>query len=152
MKWKRYASLGGCIIAAACLLVAGPVHSAATEAETAERDARAAMDAFMKAFNAGDNDALQAVMNYPHVFVGANGGIRVIDDRLDMDFDRLRNDEGWHHSTMDSADAFLVKEDKVHFNIVFSRHKADGTTYQTTPGLWIMTKQDGNWGLSVRSY
>jgi hypothetical protein len=140
------------MLAAACLFAGSPVVDAANVTEQAERDARAAMDAFMKAFNAGDNDALQEFMNYPHAFVGANGSIRVIEDRFDMDFDRLREDEGWHHSTLDSAEAFLIKADKVHFTIVFSRHKADGTSYQTTSGLWIMTKQDGRWGLTLRSY
>jgi len=146
-KW----AIGGSAVAVACLVGIRTAESAA-DAEQAERDARAAIDTFMTAFNAADNDALQAVMNYPHVFVGANGEMRVTEDRLDTDFDRLRDSEGWHHSTMDSAEAVLVKEDKVHFIITFSRHKADGTTYQTTSGLWIMTKQDGDWGLSLRSY
>ncbi len=118
----------------------------------AEKDARQALDDFFVAFNAADNDALQDYSNYPHAFVGSEGSIRIIEDRWEANFDTMREREGWHHSTLDSARAFIVKEDKVHFEIVFSRHKADGATYRTVPGLWIMTKQDGNWGLSLRSY
>ena len=122
------------------------------ELAQAEKDARQALDDFFVAFNAADNDALQNYSNYPHAFVGSNGDIRIIEDRWEANFDAMREREGWHHSTLDSARAFILKEDKVHFEIVFSRHKADGTTYRTVPGLWIMTKQNGKWGLSLRSY
>ena len=118
----------------------------------AESAAREALDGFYRAFNAADNDALQDYCNYPHAFVGRNGSVRVIEDRWEMNFDAMREREAWAESTLDSARAFLVKEDKVHFEIVFSRHKADGSVYRTVPGLWIMTRQDGKWGLTLRSY
>ena len=153
MNRKRSFALFGCVVAACCYVAFSQESDSDSAAiEQAEDDARAALEGFFVAFNAGDNDALQEYMNYPHVFVGSNGSIRLIEDRLDTDFDRMRKNEGWHHSTLDFAQAFLVKEDKVHFNIVFSRHRADNTTYRTVPGLWIMTKQDGQWGLSLRSY
>ena len=120
--------------------------------EQAERQARAALEGFFVAFSRADNDALQEYCNYPHAFMGAAGSIRVIDDRWEMDFEALREREDWHSSRLDSARAFLVKEDKVHYEIVFSRLRADGTVYRTVPGLWVMTKQDGKWGLSLRSY
>ncbi len=118
----------------------------------AEKDARQALADFFVAFNAADNDALQNYSNYPHAFVGSAGSIRIIEDRWEANFEAMREREGWHHSTLDSARAFIVKEDKVHFEIVFSRHNTDGEVYRTVPGLWIMTKQDGKWGLSLRSY
>lgn len=118
----------------------------------AEKDARQALDDFFTAFNAADNDALQRYCSYPHAFVGAEGSIRIIEDRWEMNFDQMREGENWHHSSLDSARAFLVKEDKVHFEIVFSRHDNEGKVYRTVPGLWIMTKQNGQWGLSLRSY
>ncbi len=122
------------------------------ELAQAEKDARQALDDFFVAFNAADNDALQNYSNYPHAFVGSAGSIRVIHDRWEANFDTMREREGWHHSSLDSARAFIVKEDKVHFEIVFSRHNTGGDVYRTVPGLWIMTKQDGTWGLSLRSY
>ena len=122
------------------------------ELPQAEKDARKALNGFFDAFNAADNDALQDYCNYPHAFVGREGSIRIIEDRWEMNFDTMRERENWKKSTLDSARAFLVKEDKVHFEIVFSRHNTDGEVYRTVPGLWIMTKQDGKWGLSLRSY
>lgn len=118
----------------------------------AEKDARKTLDDFFAAFNTADNDALQNYMNYPHVFVGANGSIRTIDDRFDIDFDRMREQEDWKRSTLDSARAFLVKTDKVHFELTFTRYNTNDEPYRTVSGLWIVTKQDEKWGLSLRSY
>lgn len=128
-----------------------PAPASQAELEAAEKAARQALEGFFEAFNSADNEALQQYCNYPHAFVGAAGSIRVV-DHWEMDFDALRAREGWRESTLDSVRAFLVKPDKVHFEIVFSRHKEDGTVYRTVPGLWIMTLQEGRWGLSLRSY
>jgi len=153
MNWKRALAVVGCIVAACCYIsVAQESGQGSTVIDQAEADARGALESYFEAFNEADNDALQGYMNYPHAFVGANGSIRVMDERFDINFDRMNEDEGWHHSTLDFAQSFLVKEDKVHFNIVFSRHRADNSAYRTVEGLWIMTRQDGHWGLSLRSY
>ena len=122
------------------------------ELAQAEKDARQALDDFFVAFNAADNDALQNYSNYPHAFVGSNGDIRIIEDRWEMNFDAMREREGWHHSTLDSCEVSMEFEGKVHFNMVFSRYKADGTVYRTVPGQWIVTKKDGRWGVQLKSY
>ena len=122
------------------------------ELETAEKEARAALTGFYDAFNKADNDALQRYCSYPHAFVGKGGRIQVVNDRWEMDFERLRQREDWHHSSLDEARAFLVKPTKVHFELTFSRHNTEGVRYSTVSGLWIMTKQQGQWGLSLRSY
>ena len=126
-----------------------PQESRLREAEEA---ARAAMEGFFRAFNATDNDALQEFIHYPHIVTSVDNSIGTWEQGLTVDFDALRDQQGWDHSTLDSAEAVLVREDKVHFKFVFSRHKADGTTYLTRPGLYAVTKQDGKWGISLRSY
>jgi hypothetical protein len=40
---------------------------------------------------------------------------------------------------------------KVHFDVAFSRYKADGAKYATYQSLWIVTKKDGQWGVQARS-
>jgi hypothetical protein len=40
---------------------------------------------------------------------------------------------------------------KVHFDVVFSRYKADGSKAATYQSLWIVTKKDGQWGVQARS-
>ncbi len=141
------------VLGAACLLLLcaalAPVESAENEDVKAAREC---MDNFFTAFNAADNDALQKYMNYPHDFLSRNGQVRVTEERWDMSFERMRENEGWHSSSLDKVEISMVFDGKVHFNIVFSRHHEDGSTYRTVPGQWIVTRQDGHWGVQIRSY
>ena len=116
-------------------------------------DARAALDEYFRAFNAEDNDALVAISNFPRISIGRNGQVVVREDAADIetDFLLLRQVEGWDHSTLDLVEAVQVALDAVHFKVVFSRRKVDGAAYRTVPGLFVMTKQDGEWGLALQS-
>jgi len=44
-----------------------------------------------------------------------------------------------------------VSPDKVHYRIVASRRRSDGTAYATGPALYIFTRQNGHWGLQLQS-
>ena len=71
-------------------------------------------------------------------------------EEIATDFEVLRQ-SGWDHSTLDLAEAVHVSADKVHFRIVFSRYTADGSPYTTAPGLYVITNQNGHWGLQLQS-
>lgn len=116
-------------------------------------DARAALDEYFRAFNAEDNDALAAISNFPRVSIGRNGQVVVREEpaAIETDFLLLRQVEGWDHSTLDLVEAVQASPDAVHFKVVFSRRKVDGAAYRTVPGLFVMTKQDGEWGLTLQS-
>lgn len=118
----------------------------------AEEKARGAVDAFFEAFNAQDQDAHRAALNYPHVRL-ASGRVRVVSspDDFDVPFDRLKASEGWHHSTLDRCEPIHADADKVHFDVAFSRYKADGTRYATHEAIWIITNHAGHWGVQCRS-
>ena len=117
-----------------------------------ETDARVALEEYFLAWNAADNDAVAAISNFPRLTIGQNGlvVVRASAEEIFVDFEVLR-ESGWDHSTLDLAEAVHVSPDKVHFRIVFTRYAADGRPYITTPGLYVMTKQDGHWGLQVQS-
>ena len=116
-------------------------------------DARAALDEFFRVWNTEDNEAIAAACNYPRLSLGGNGQVSVREGPADVvtDFARLRRTEGWDHSTIDRAEPLQVAPDKVHFEVVFSRRRADGTAYRTVPSLFIITRQDGEWGLQFQS-
>lgn len=143
------------LLTAACcgvlMLVPGDAMTQSNDDQIA-REALAAVVGFYDAFNEGDNDALQEFMTYPHVFMQRNGGLSVIPDRWNMNFDRMREREDWVKSTIDETEATTVFEDKVHFNLTFSRHNSDGEVYLTQKGVWVVTKKDGKWGVQLRSY
>ncbi len=138
----------------AVALVAVVSQSAApVGAQDVEVEARAALEEYFRAWNAADNDAIATISNFPRLSLGGNGQVVVRESPEDItiDFDLLRQAEGWDHSTLDLMDTVHVSDDKVHFRIVFSRRRADGSAYRTVPGLYVVTRQDGHWGLQLQS-
>jgi len=135
------------------LLVVAWLMAAPAVAQDHVGDARAALDEYFRAWNAADNDAIAEISNFPRLSLGTNGQIvvRETPEEIAIDFDLLRAAEGWDHSTLDLVDAVQVSEDKVHFKIIFSRRRADGSPYRTAPGLYVVTKQNGHWGLQLQS-
>jgi hypothetical protein len=125
----------------------------ASQATSPERDARAPIEAFFKAFNARDNEALKKTLHYPHVRINESGGVNVWRDASEAgtNFDGLTRSEGWARSSLDSVTMRQHDDVKVHFEVVFSRYKADGTKYATYQSLWVSTKKDGAWGIQARS-
>ncbi len=142
----RKLTLGAAVVLAAAL-------AAPASAQDPLEDARAALDEYFRAWNAEDNEAITAACNYPRLSLGGNGQVSVREGPADVvtDFARLRQTEGWDHSTIDHAEPLQVAPDKVHFEVVFSRRHADGTAYRTVPSLFIITQQDGQWGLQFQS-
>ena len=114
--------------------------------------ARNAIDAFFKAFNARDVEALKDALNYPHVRI-ASGRVTIAKDRSEFKgrFDVLIEREGWDRSTLDKADVVHASDNKVHFAVEFSRYKKDGTKYVTHKSLWIVTRLGDRWGVQARS-
>jgi len=140
-------------ICCVCVLAWLVVTPFAQERSAREAAARAPIDAFFKAFNARDNDALQKTLHYPHVRINEAGGVSVWKDASEAatNFDGLARSEGWARSTLDSVIMRQNDAIKVHFDVVFSRYKADGTKYATYQSLWIVTQKDGQWGVQARS-
>ncbi len=121
--------------------------------QSEEKAVRAAM-AYMDAFNAADVDGEAANLNYPHARVGANGAlaIRAADDpgRGDL-FDVFRSRTGWSHSCWDSRVVIQSSQTKVHLQVQFSRYRSDGSKIGAYPSIWVLTSQDGHWGIKMRS-
>ncbi len=115
--------------------------------------ARKVLDEFFMAFNKSDNARLQALSNYPHAFIMAEGKASISKKASELvtNFDAMRANERWHSSTLDSAVPSYASKTQVHFDVVFSRLRADGTIYRSVPATWIVTNKNGHWGLQVRS-
>lgn len=118
-----------------------------------EAAARAPIDAFFKAFNARDNEALRKTLHYPHVRINESGGVNIWKDASEAgtNFDGLTRNEGWARSSLDSVVMRQNDPVKVHFEVTFSRYRADGTRYAMYQSLWIVTLADGHWGVQARS-
>ena len=132
------------------LILAGTVVAAQKTGETA---ARAVLDQYLEAWNAGDNEAIARTSSFPRLSIGPAGQVvvRQSSDEIETDFDLLRQAEGWDHTTLDLVEAVHVAPDKVHYRVVSSRRRSDGSAYRTGPALYIVTRQNGRWGLQLQS-
>src|SRR5262245_47077923 len=135
------------------LMLLTVVVTGAVQSTSLERDARAPIDAFFKAFNARDNEALKKTLHYPHVRINESGGVNVWRDASEAgtNFEGLTRSEGWARSSLDSVTMRQNDPVKVHFEVVFSRYKGDGSKYATYQSLWIVTSVNGEWGVQARS-
>ena len=120
-----------------------------------EAGAVQALEAFMAALNAGDNQALYDTMHVPHVRISGNG-VAIHTTREDLERDYLkgfasRAGDAWHHTVLDSVEVLHSSEDKVHLYIQWTRYDKDDGPLLTHQALWIMTKVDGRWGAQARS-
>ena len=119
----------------------------------AEAEGRKAMDAFMTAFNSKDPQAWAATLNYPHVRF-ASGAVRVWASAEEF----ARQNQGyprrlapWDHSAWESMNVIQSGKDKVHFAVTFVRYDASGKLMGKFPSLYIVTLENGHWGVQGRS-
>lgn len=152
--WKRIAAavlLFGAFLAAAAA-PDGPSPRRGAE-QNSVAAARRAVDEFLAAFNRADAAAWAQTLNYPHVRI-ADGQLTVWQTpdeyQAAFDFDALRQ-SGWQHSRWDEVRAVQAGRDKVHFAVRFTRYRADGTRLATYEAMYVVTKQDGHWGVQARS-
>jgi hypothetical protein len=116
--------------------------------------ARAAMDGFMAAFNAGDAEAIRTRwFHFPHVRF--HGGTVTVMQRPEDYHNRVWNRDGqaagWDRSAWDYVETIDAGPDKVHFRVRFTRFRADGTAIGSYRSLYIVTLRDGRWAIQGRS-
>ena len=122
--------------------------------DTAVRQAREVMDGFMLAFNAEDADAMRKRwFNFPHVrFHG--GRVTIMERPEDFHstvWERLGEAKGWARTAWDYVELVDAGPDKVHFRVQFTRYRADGSAMGSYKSLYIVTLQNGRWGIQGRS-
>ena len=113
----------------------------------------ACLDRFMDAVNAHDVSAMEQEMHFPHVRIAA-GTITTYpapgSNPLDL-FSRLQLDDGWHRSQWISKAIVQGDDKKVHVAVHYTRMRRDGSIIGNYHSLYILTRQDGRWGVLARS-
>ena len=127
------------------------MRQTADSEEAAINAATAVLDEHIRALNARDEKALIATLHFPH-FRLTGGRVKIWErpDSYLKDF-YARAGEGWHHSAWDFKNVIAAGPDKVHFDVQFTRYRADNTALGTYRSLWIVSKVDGRWAAQVRS-
>lgn len=118
-----------------------------------ESAAIACIEAFTERFNACDPVGMDATLHFPHLILADEHlVIWKGPGQLAADyFDELAA-TGWARSAYHAKQVVLASTKKVHLLVDYSRDRADGTQISRHQNLWIVTLQDGRWGLKQRSY
>ena len=109
------------------------------------------LDRHMDALNRGDADELAQTLHFPHYrLAGTAMQTWPGPEHYLRDF-RARAGEGWHHSAWDFRNVVAATDDKVHFDLQFTRYRADGSVLGRYRSLWVMSRIDGRWAAQLRS-
>ncbi|WP_419698722.1 hypothetical protein [Mucilaginibacter sp. NFX135] len=107
----------------------------------------------MATFNAKNLAGWERTYQFPHYRL-ASGKMSVLEKAGLRDpakvFGELQK-TGWDHSQWDHRNIIQASANKVHVDTEFSRYRADGSLIGHFESLYILTKEDGRWGIKFRS-
>ncbi len=113
--------------------------------------AQALLDEFMAAFNARDIDRWDATFNFPSVRLASNR--LVILEKGSHTPEALTRGAlaEWDHSAWTRREVVHAGPDKVHLDMRFTRFRADGSVLGEFDSMYVVTCEDGHWGVKARS-
>ena len=146
------------LLALLLLIVALPASAqdATFDAKRTEQDVMAVLDAFMTAFNRRDAAAEERTYHFPHYRL-ASSNMRVLDtpgaqtQALMNTTYRNFTASGWDHSGWSRRKIVHLSADKAHVDTQFTRYRKDGSVIGAFESLYVITKENGRWGIKLRS-
>lgn len=113
--------------------------------------AMACLDDFMAAFNSRDVRAFEATFNLPSIRLASNT-LTTIEAGYHQPqmFERGPLAE-WDHSAWERREVIHAGADKVHIDTRFTRFRKDGSVIGGFDSIYVVTLQDGHWGVKIRS-
>ena len=125
-----------------------PQHAAFADQVEAAQDV---LDAFMAAWNARDADGVRASFNFPHVrFASGRVNILAPEQVTDAMYAGVALSE-WGRSAWQRREVIHAGPDKVQFDTRFARFRPDGSLISAFDSIYIVTLQNGHWGIQARS-
>lgn len=125
-----------------------PQHAAFASQVEAAQDV---LDAFMAAWNARDASGVRASFNFPHVrFASGRVNILAPEQVTDAMYAGVALSE-WGRSAWLRREVIHAGPDKVQFDTRFARFRPDGSLISSFDSIYIVTLQDGRWGVQGRS-
>jgi hypothetical protein len=113
--------------------------------------AQKVLDDFMAAFNARDIAAFEATFNFPSVRLASNT-LTIIEKGFHKPemFTQGALSE-WHHSGWDRRAIIHAGVEKVHIDTRFTRYRENGNVIGHFDSIYVVTKENGHWGIKARS-
>lgn len=113
--------------------------------------AMACLDDFMAAFNGRDVKAFEATFNMPSIRLASNTLVIIEEGYHQPEmFDRGPLAD-WDHSAWERREIIHAGADKVHIDTRFTRFRKDGSVIGGFDSIYVVTKEDGHWGVKARS-
>ena len=124
----------------------------AAEQETITSEVMAVLDEFMLQFNALNIEAWEATYHFPHYRL-ASGNMNVLEQPSGRTAQQLKLSLGkdWDHSAWIHRNIVHLSADKVHIDTRFARYRKDNSIIAEYNSLYIVTKENGRWGVKLRS-
>jgi hypothetical protein len=121
-----------------------------------ERAVMAVLDAFYAAFNRQDARAEERTYHFPHYRL-VSGRMSVF-DAPGAETDSWMNgtyktfrESGWDRTAWTRRRIIHISDSKVHVDTEFTRYRKDGSVLGRFESLYILTKEQGRWGIKMRS-
>jgi hypothetical protein len=139
----------------ASLLVLRPQSPAAAPPDSAagvEAAVMRVLDDYMTAFNRMDMAAWESTFQFPHYRL-ASAQMKVLDHAGLQKAEDVRKSLGadWHHSAWGRRKIIHWSADKAHVDTLFIRYRADGSVMGSFESIYVLTKEQGRWGVKLRS-
>ena len=114
-------------------------------------EARAALDRFLEAWNLADNNIIRKTVNYPYITHAPFGMVIANEpEQFNTDFDGLKK-QGWARSTFDKITPGQSSDQKVNFEVEYSRLNAAGEMISRGYMFYVVTNNEGRWGMQYRA-
>jgi hypothetical protein len=109
------------------------------------------LDDYMEAWNRQDLAAWERTFHFPHYRL-ASGNMRILERPGMQDAAKVwAAIPGWHHSKWERRRIIHAAADKAHVDTKFARYRADGSKIGSYESLYVVTKEEGRWGVKLRS-
>jgi len=111
------------------------------------------LDDYLNTFNAKDLKGWEATYHFPHYRL-ASGQMSVLERAGLRDsasvFGPLQKAD-WNYSRWDHRNIVQASPNKVHIDTKFTRYRKDGSKVASYESLYVLTKEEGKWGVKLRS-
>lgn len=108
------------------------------------------LDDYLAAFNGLDDEAYDATFNFPTYRLAAGEvAVQHPGERHMSQF--AASNPNWDYSEWSSREVVQSDAGKVHVLATLARYRADGTLVTSFQSLYVITLEDGHWGIKIRS-
>ena len=133
------------------LLVLLSTTANAQSDQESEMEARTALERFLEAWNSADNNIIQKTVNYPFITHAPFGMVVANEpEQFTTNFDELKK-QGWARSTFDKITVGQSSDQKVNFEVEYSRLNAAGEVINRGYMFYVVTNNEGRWGMQYRA-